>query len=110
MGGITNPLHIAFIAVIALIFLGPKRLPDLARTIGNGMREFREAIGGESANEPVEPGPAIEATAPVESPVATATATAPAPADQAVTVNGTAASAPPSPAEQELAAPPPASA
>jgi TatA/E family protein of Tat protein translocase len=107
VGGITNPLHLAFIAVIALIFLGPKRLPDLARTIGNGMREFRDAIGGESASEPTEPGPTIEASAPAAEPVATETAAAPAPADQAVTVNAAATSAPPSAAEQELAAPPP---
>jgi TatA/E family protein of Tat protein translocase len=107
VGGITNPLHLAFIAVIALIFLGPKRLPDLARTIGNGMREFRDAIGGDSANEPTEASPTIEAPTPVAEPVATQTPTAPAPADQAVSVNGAATNAPPSPAEQELAAPPP---
>jgi TatA/E family protein of Tat protein translocase len=107
VGGITNPVHLAFIAVIALVFLGPKRLPDLARTIGNGMREFRDAISGESATEPTEPNSAIDAPAPVAQPVATETATAPAPADQAVTVNAAATNAPPSLAEQELAAPTP---
>jgi sec-independent protein translocase protein TatA len=44
MGGFGNPVHIAFVAVIALIVLGPKRLPELARTLGNGMREFRESL------------------------------------------------------------------
>jgi sec-independent protein translocase protein TatA len=109
MGGITNPLHLAFIAVIALIFLGPKRLPDLARTLGNGMREFRDAIGGDSAHEPPEPNVGIEAFAPAAPPIATQTAPvppssapAPAPADQVVT----AMNAAPSPSEQELAAPP----
>lgn len=42
--GISNPVHLAFIAVIALIVLGPKRLPDLARSLGSGMREFRESL------------------------------------------------------------------
>lgn len=42
--GITNPVHLAFIAVIALIVLGPKRLPELAKSLGHGMREFRESL------------------------------------------------------------------
>jgi TatA/E family protein of Tat protein translocase len=33
-----------FIAAVALIVLGPKRLPDLVRSLGNGMREFRESL------------------------------------------------------------------
>jgi TatA/E family protein of Tat protein translocase len=49
--GLTNPLHLAFIAVIALIVLGPKRLPDLARSLGHGMREFREALSSESRGD-----------------------------------------------------------
>jgi sec-independent protein translocase protein TatA len=43
--GIENPVHILFVAVIALIVLGPRRLPELARSLGRGVREFREAIG-----------------------------------------------------------------
>ncbi len=51
--GITNPLHLVFIAIIALIVLGPKRLPELARSLGHGMREFRESIsaGGEDDHD-----------------------------------------------------------
>lgn len=45
--GIDNPVHLIFIAVVALIFLGPKRLPELARAAGKGMREFRESLNGE---------------------------------------------------------------
>jgi sec-independent protein translocase protein TatA len=44
--GIESPVHLIFIAAIALIVLGPKRLPDLARSLGHGMREFREAMSG----------------------------------------------------------------
>jgi TatA/E family protein of Tat protein translocase len=52
--GIENPVHLLFIAIVALIVLGPKRLPELARALGHGIREFREAIGqqGESHLEP----------------------------------------------------------
>jgi sec-independent protein translocase protein TatA len=45
--GIENPVHILFIAVVALVVLGPKRLPEMARALGKGMREFRQAMGGE---------------------------------------------------------------
>ena len=41
---LVNPVHIAFIVAIALIFVGPKRLPELARGLGSGMREFRESL------------------------------------------------------------------
>jgi sec-independent protein translocase protein TatA len=52
-GGLTNPVHLAFIAAVALIFLGPKRLPELAKSLGKSMREFREALSGEKeADEP----------------------------------------------------------
>jgi sec-independent protein translocase protein TatA len=55
--GIGNPIHIMFIAAIALIVLGPKRLPELARSLGHGMREFRDSMseaagGGEHADAP----------------------------------------------------------
>jgi sec-independent protein translocase protein TatA len=43
---LTNPVHLIFIVAIALIFLGPKRLPEMARSLGSGMREFREQLGG----------------------------------------------------------------
>jgi TatA/E family protein of Tat protein translocase len=42
-----SPVHILFIAAFALIFLGPKRLPELARALGAGMREFRDMLNGD---------------------------------------------------------------
>jgi TatA/E family protein of Tat protein translocase len=63
--GIENPVHLLFIAIVALIVLGPKRLPGLARALGHGIREFREAIGqGESSAERRQQAQAAE---PVES-------------------------------------------
>jgi sec-independent protein translocase protein TatA len=44
--GIENPVHILFLAAVALVVLGPKRLPELARAAGKSMREFREALNG----------------------------------------------------------------
>jgi sec-independent protein translocase protein TatA len=47
--GIDSPTHLLFIAAVALIVLGPKRLPELARALGRGMREFRQALDGEAS-------------------------------------------------------------
>ena len=41
-----GPLEILVILGIALIVLGPKRLPDAARSVGRGMREFKETLQG----------------------------------------------------------------
>ena len=43
-----SPLEIGVIAMIALIVLGPAKLPELARSVGRGMREFRGALSGDS--------------------------------------------------------------
>jgi TatA/E family protein of Tat protein translocase len=52
---------------VALIVLGPKRLPALARALGKGVREFREAIGqGESSSAPPPPPEQPEAVDPPE--------------------------------------------
>ena len=37
--------------VIALLILGPKRLPEVGKSIGNGMREFKDAISGNSKDD-----------------------------------------------------------
>jgi sec-independent protein translocase protein TatA len=42
--GLENPVHLIFIAAVALIVLGPKRLPEIARALGHGIREFRESV------------------------------------------------------------------
>jgi len=50
--GIESPVHLLFLAAVALLVLGPKRLPDLAKALGDGIREFRESISaGEDEHE-----------------------------------------------------------
>ena len=39
------------VLVIALIVLGPKKLPDFGRSLGNGMREFKDSISGDSKRD-----------------------------------------------------------
>ena len=45
-------MEIAIVAIIALIVLGPAKLPDAARAMGKGMREFKGALSGESDDTP----------------------------------------------------------
>ena len=47
-----GPLELIVVLIIALIVLGPKRLPEVGRSVGRGMREFKDAISGEHEEEP----------------------------------------------------------
>jgi sec-independent protein translocase protein TatA len=46
-----GPLELIVVLIIALIVLGPKRLPEVGRSVGKGMREFKEAISGEKDDD-----------------------------------------------------------
>ncbi len=80
--GLDNPLHIAILLVIVLLVFGAKRLPELGRSLGTGMRSFKESISGEShtpehteqlamtsveptASMPAESAPAVAAAEPI---------------------------------------------
>jgi sec-independent protein translocase protein TatA len=52
--GLDNPLHIAFLVVILLLVFGAKRLPEIGRSLGSGMREFKQSVTGES-QQPQQP-------------------------------------------------------
>jgi sec-independent protein translocase protein TatA len=45
--GLDNPLHIAFLLVIMLLVFGAKRLPEMGRSLGEGLRGFKSAINGD---------------------------------------------------------------
>jgi sec-independent protein translocase protein TatA len=47
-----GPLELAIVLIIALIVFGPKRLPELGRSLGRGIREFRGSLSGEHDDEP----------------------------------------------------------
>jgi sec-independent protein translocase protein TatA len=47
VGDILQPTHLLFVLVVALLVLGPKRLPEVGRALGDGLRDFRSAISGE---------------------------------------------------------------
>jgi len=46
-----GPLELAIVVIIALVIFGPKRLPELGRSLGDGMREFKSSITGEDKDD-----------------------------------------------------------
>lgn len=89
--GLDNPLHIAFLVVILLLVFGAKRLPEMGRSLGSGMREFKSSVTGEShQSQPTQPTqPTLTASAPqqpeqapVQAPVAEPVAAPVVPPDQ----------------------------
>jgi sec-independent protein translocase protein TatA len=79
--GLDNPLHIAFLVVILLLVFGAKRLPEIGRSLGSGMREFKQSVTGEASTHQTLPAadqqspPATQA--PVEQPAPTPAAATP---------------------------------
>jgi sec-independent protein translocase protein TatA len=57
MIGLENPIHLAFLLLILLLVFGAKRLPEMGRSLGSGLRGFKESISGESP-----PAPELQAT------------------------------------------------
>jgi sec-independent protein translocase protein TatA len=71
-----GPLELAIVLIIALVVFGPKRIPELGRSLGRGIREFRGSVSGSDDDDedsrrheipPGDPGPAVadEKTEPV---------------------------------------------
>ena len=46
--GLDNPLHIAFLLVILLLVFGARRLPEIGRSLGEGMRGFKDSLTGQT--------------------------------------------------------------
>jgi sec-independent protein translocase protein TatA len=52
IGDILQPTHLLLILVVALVVLGPKRLPEVGRAVGRSLHDFKNAINGEHREEP----------------------------------------------------------
>jgi sec-independent protein translocase protein TatA len=45
--GLDNPIHLAFLLILLLLVFGAKRLPEMGRSLGSGMRGFRDSLRGD---------------------------------------------------------------
>jgi sec-independent protein translocase protein TatA len=55
LSGLENPVHILMLLVVVLLIFGAKRLPELGRSLGTGLREFKTSVTGESSDTGSEP-------------------------------------------------------
>ena len=55
-----GPMELIVILAIALIVLGPKKLPEVGRSLGKGMREFKDSLSGEAEKDDDEERPALK--------------------------------------------------
>ena len=55
-----GPMELIVILAIALIVLGPKKLPEVGKSLGKGMREFKESLAGENQHRDEDERPAIK--------------------------------------------------
>ena len=63
--GLFQPMHLLIIFAIALLFLGPKKLPDLGKGLGESIRGFKQALNGAVEEETSQPAEA-EKPAPIK--------------------------------------------
>jgi sec-independent protein translocase protein TatA len=68
--GLESPMHLLVVLIVAILVLGPKKLPDAARGLGSGIRQFKDSIEGKETAAPTAAAP-VTAPAPVSAPGAT---------------------------------------
>jgi len=69
--GLDNPLHLAILALIVLLLFGARRLPEIGRSLGTGMREFKDSVTGVDKQQALPPAQPAQAVAqPVQAPAA----------------------------------------
>jgi sec-independent protein translocase protein TatA len=82
--GLDNPIHIAFLLILLLLVFGAKRLPEMGKSLGSGMRGFKDSLSGEGTQSSLtaHQHEAAAATAPAgtQAPVPAPAAAVPAPA------------------------------
>ena len=108
--GLLQPTHLIFLLILALLLFGAKRLPEIGRSLGVGMREFKDSVTGvqeatkiDTSRSELPPPQPVQQAAPAPAPAAVPAA-APAPTEAPAPAEAPAATEAPAPAaapEQE---------
>jgi len=77
VGYFQTPWHIVLLLLIALLLFGGKRLPEIGKALGSGMREFKDAVTGNTSSQD-EPQPEL----PPAEPTAASTTATPTPTER----------------------------
>jgi sec-independent protein translocase protein TatA len=70
--GLDNPLHVALLVILLLLVFGARRLPEIGRSLGSGMREFKDSVTGAtpSLTQSTQQQPVQPVAQPVAQPIA----------------------------------------
>ena len=55
-----GPMELVLVLAVALIVLGPKKLPEVGRSLGKGMRDFKDALSGHDRDDDEDERPALK--------------------------------------------------
>ncbi len=80
--GLENPIHLLLVLVVMLLVFGAKRLPEMGRSLGHGLRGFKDAVSGESIIQHLDAAPTVPVatpsdTTPTDAPVTATSDTTP---------------------------------
>lgn len=72
MGDLLQPTHLVILAVLAFLLFGARRLPELGKGLGEGLRGFKDGLGGgtQSGNAPAQVATVVASAPPAQEPVA----------------------------------------
>jgi sec-independent protein translocase protein TatA len=54
MIGLDNPIHLLFLLAVLLLVFGAKRLPEMGRSLGEGLKGFKDSINGQASRPQIE--------------------------------------------------------
>jgi sec-independent protein translocase protein TatA len=60
--GLLAPSHLILLALVALLVFGPKRLPEIGRSLGHGLRGFKESVSGDKPEDDADSAPVTAET------------------------------------------------
>lgn len=69
--GLDNPIHLAFLLVILLLVFGAERLPEMGRSLGSGLRGFKESLSADTEPTQLTAAEAVPAEQPATEPSTT---------------------------------------